>query len=305
MSKKKENLMTGPQISERVLDAAIKSMERSRTLLFTVNLIAALVLMIAYLEHFGFNDAQKENYLLAFDDRCNMLVKLVRQGELDSAECKNPSEESIQKLEHKLLTSKKFDQKTFEDISFHLYKLHLIYNEISDVKFNTGTVAPLGIGVPISRNDMLVIFCFLLMTFYVWLLFSFRQLASIVTYISDHSPQGVEKINKLIDLNFLFRTKDNKEDKKLLGIVFLIIYSAPITVAISTFSSCILLSQLPEGAFNKSISSQKCFFIIFQFISFILLSVIAYFIHQADKEIDKKIDNKIDSENTSNNQNVS
>jgi hypothetical protein len=71
-------MMDNPNLNTRLLDTAIKTMERNRTLLFTINLIAALIVVVVYLERYGFDNQQREAHLIAFEERCETLNEALK-----------------------------------------------------------------------------------------------------------------------------------------------------------------------------------------------------------------------------------
>lgn len=66
-------------LNTTLLDTAIKTMERNRTLLFAINLIAALVVVVVYLERFSFDKQQREAHLMVFQERCEELNESLKQ----------------------------------------------------------------------------------------------------------------------------------------------------------------------------------------------------------------------------------
>lgn len=332
--------MENSNLNARLLDTSIKTMERNRALLFTINLIAALVLVVVYLDRWSFDTQQREAHLIAFQEWCETLNESLQevpkwnevsqdrrdafsgcsdldgisafvvsnarlplfraddlkdpaglaaklrdakdplsqylrgrlypetQHQLEQYDGSDPQTEILRKalvdeFNHLLRNSDLYDAQRFaqakvalseetreqvnqklsgnsllrfnralleeaypheivknvdsnllQEISRSVFRLRVIKNDMADTKLDTANVAPLGFGLPVPRNDLVIICGLLMVILYLWLAFSFAQHARITERIKllfqeselGEGDAAQASINDLIELNFLFRT---------------------------------------------------------------------------------------------------
>jgi hypothetical protein len=238
--------MKSQHLSEKLLDTAISSMQRNRTLLFTINLIAALILVVVYMERYSFDMKQREGHLIAYKDRCKELnqgLPSVPHWNDLSADDQNSFKgcADLDKIQAFVISNTE-NAAQLEALSVPFYKLRRIRNEMNTVKLPEGSVAPLGIGVPVSRNDMVIICGFLMLILYTWLAFSFEQLARITAKIKQMYPEprsaeaheSQATVKDLVDVNFLFRTDEPGLAAFFVKVLYLL---APISMTVATLNN--------------------------------------------------------------------
>jgi hypothetical protein len=208
--------MANENLNAKLLDTAINTMNRNRTLLFTINLIAALLLTVVYLERASLDKKQRENAVIAHIRYCRTLNELlyIEFSHLHESQKQTfPTCSDLKAIkDYVAIYSRPEDDLTA--ISKNIFRLHRIQNELSGVKLENANATPFGFGLPVPRNDLVIICGFLLLMLYMWLVFSFNQHARILTKIKLLFPEErsvrqneVEAtINDLVELNFLFRT---------------------------------------------------------------------------------------------------
>lgn len=248
--------MEKANLNTRLLDTAIKTMERNRTLLFTINLIAALVVVVVYLERYSFDKQQREAHLIAFQERCEALNKAlekvpnwdtVSQEKKDEFKtCSNLDPINAFVVTNSLLfPSKEAKEASLKEISKSIFRLHVIQNEMKVAKLETANVTPLGFGLAVPRNDLVIICGVLLIILYLWLAFSFNQHARITEKIKllfqESEPEEYNRtqttLNELIELNFLFRTSTRTPTEIITAIFVWALYlSAPLAMTIANIN---------------------------------------------------------------------
>ncbi|HEU4596878.1 MAG TPA: hypothetical protein VFS10_17205 [Pyrinomonadaceae bacterium] len=282
--------MEGHHLSTKYLDAAIKTMERNRALLFAISLVAALILVIVYLDKKSFDVEQAERHLSFYQPRCARIHEQLKSIEGwnedvmggDSTFFKGCAE--LNKI-RSFVVANVNDKSQLRELSENIYKLHIIQNEMNGVKLPLGHMAPLGIGFPVPRNDMFIICGALLVVLYTWLVFSFRQLANISEKISILFPDGRSEepegnratVQDLVEINFLF---DRSKGWKISVFVVLIFVMAPLSMTIAIISDYFL--HLPEDTrdlLNVPLITQGGMTLLLWWESYLIL--------RADKKVDK------------------
>jgi len=137
--------------------------------------------------------------------------------------------------------NKQDNSKLLQEISKSIFRLRVINNDMADTKLDTANVAPLGFGLPVPRNDLVIICGLLLVILYTWLAFSFAQHARITEKIKllfqESEPEkgnsAQASINDLIELNFLFRTSKGKVTALFVRALYL---AAPVAMTIATIN---------------------------------------------------------------------
>ncbi len=283
--------MENQHLSVKLLDTAIKAMERNRTLLFTINLIAALIFVVVYLERFSFDMKQGEGYLIAYQERCQELNRLIAStpGWPAVSEEEKKSFEGCQDLNkiRGYITANSTDKDQLEAVSRQMYRLHIILNEMSATKLPTANVVPAGIGLVIPRNDMVIICGVLLVILYAWLAFSFEQLARVTAKIRQLFPEAklVEgngtqaSVSDLVDINFLFRTDEGGMAAKLVKGLYLL---APISMTIATAND---LSLNTTKSFSEYLNAVLQVPLMIQAMIVAVLWVIGYNVTKSDKKV--------------------
>lgn len=230
-------------LRNRALDAALGAMARNRALLFTINMVAAAVLITVFLERQSFDDLQREHYLFAVQEIKNELTG--RGLPASSFGLDRAHIEQIENWAFECWTNGKvankpnisIDKAWKESVSRQLYRLHRVHNDLSQVALPSTQWLPIGVSVP--RNDLVPIAGLLLLILYSWLCFSFRQLAGIIlvlrrTFVGDKGAADAEGsarfFRDVIELHFLFRTS-----KRGLARFFVkgLYYSPPIVMIIA------------------------------------------------------------------------
>jgi hypothetical protein len=278
-------------LSVRLLDTAIKAMERNRTLLFTINMVAALIFVVVYLERFSFDMKQGQGHLIAYKGRCQ---------ELNNSLASAPGWQGLSEDDKKVLAGcsdlekirgfivvNVSDQTQIQYLSNQLFRLHIIRNEMNNSKLPGGNVMPLGIGLSIPRNDMVIICGFLLVVLYAWLAFSFAQLARITTKIKQLFPEAkIEECNgtqatvsDLVDVNFLFRTDEGGMAALMVRILYLL---APISMTIATLNNLYLDTTKSFGDYLNSVLQVP---LMIQGMIVVVLWMIGYHVNKSDKEV--------------------
>jgi hypothetical protein len=284
--------MENQNLNTRLLDTAVKAMERNRTLLFTINLIAALVVVVVYLERYSFDMQQREAHLVVFQERCSKLnesvTKIYNWAELSEKErneyCGCYDLDKIRS--YLTVNQSQYSKKEIEENSRTLSKLYLIRNEMSSTKLDTANVSPLGFGLPVPRNDLIIISGILLLVLYTWLAFSFSQHARITEKIKLlFSENNVEEnnparttINELIDLNFLFRTNDRSIVTFLVKVLY---FSAPVSMTIATINE--YHSDAPK-TYNEYVQAILFFPRLIMIVITGILWIIGFIINHSDKK---------------------
>jgi hypothetical protein len=280
--------MEDQQLNIKLLETAIGAMQRNRTLLFAINLIAALVLVLVYLEWFSIDQGQMQGYLIAYQGRCtelrNTMQKTLQWECLTSDEKDNFNDCSdLDKISRIIITNIN-ERVQLTGMSMSLFKLHQNRNDLTSTKLGTANVTPLGLGLEVPRNDMYVILGVLLVTLYIWLAFSFSQHARITTKIKklfpEPDPENRETqatISDLVELNFLFRTS---QGGKTLWVVKVLYWLAPISMTIASINNSILKTS--EG-FRAYLAALAQIPLIVQWALTIALWVIGYYVNKSDK----------------------
>jgi hypothetical protein len=300
------------QLNIKLLETAIGAMQRNRALLFTINLIAALVIVLVYLERFSIDKAQMEGHLIAYHGRCNELRKEMEKtsrwialgpdgrnqfkgfpGEMeetsqwdalsqeDKIEFNGCSElDKVSEVIHAQIG----DTALLKRMGKSLFKLYQNRNDIATVKLGTADVTPLGIGLQVPRNDMYIILGVLLVTLYTWLAFSFNQHARITTKINRMFPEpddgGKETqatVNDLVDLNFLFRTTESRRTRWAVKTLY---WLAPISMTLASINNSI--PDTSEG-FRQYFETLVRVPLLAQWVLTIVLWGIGYSVHKSDE----------------------
>jgi len=244
--------MENGNLKTKLLDTAIKTMERNRTLLFAINLVAAIVIVVVYLERSSFDTKQREGHLVAFQERCSSLnesLQKVPHWDMLSTEEKKEfcGCSDLDKISSfVVVNSGDFESKevrinALREIGKSVFRLHRIKNEMDSARLESANLSPLGFGLPVPRNDLVIICGVLLLMLYVWLAFSFDQHARITEKIKrlfpemklDKGNETQATINDLIELNFLFRTSKGGLASLFVKAFYL---SAPIAMTIATIN---------------------------------------------------------------------
>lgn len=131
-----------------------------------------------------------------------------------------------------------------KEIGKGIFKLHIIKNEMNSTKLDTATVTPLGFGIPVPRNDLIIICGVLLLILYSWLAFSFDQHSRITEKIkllfsdakAEKRNETQANINDIIELNFLFRTSTGGIASLFVKALYLL---APIAMTIAAINDFI------------------------------------------------------------------
>jgi hypothetical protein len=249
MEQNSQPIISGTEFTElrsRALDAAIGAMRRTRALLFTINILASLVLIGVYTERFSFDDRQLAGHLLALEDA---FADLKEQGVCLGKHGEHAKLPELQENVWAMVASRVSDHDPSAGVSIKwaievgrdIMQVHLINNELAAYRLPPGQ--PLPIGVQIAHNDMVTVSGVFLVLLYAWYCFSFRQLANIAKKIrllflreeetGPQAPNPSDASKKLwreiVDLHFLFRTSSG-------GIVALFVkalyYSPPIAFGI-------------------------------------------------------------------------
>lgn len=282
--------MENEHLSLRLLDTAIKAMERNRTLLFSLNLIAALVFVVVYVERFSFDKKQRDGYLIAFQGHCQDLNKylayLPHYSEL-KAEEKIPLEKcaDLDAISSFIITNSN-DRLQLEAISKELLKLHLIQNEMHSIRLETANVTPLGFGMQVPRNDMFIICGVLLVILYTWLAFSFDQLARITSKIKLLFPEtrrpectaAQATVSDLVEVNFLFRTSQGGITAFLVKTLY---WMAPVSMTVATVNNLYIDTTT---SFRDYLNSTLQIPLIAQAILTVILWIIGYIVSRTDRE---------------------
>lgn len=289
--------MENQNLNTKLLDTAIKTMERNRTLLFAINLVAALVLVVVYLERASFDTVQREAHLVAFQERCKALNELLQKvPNWHKLSTKEQDEfcscYDLKKMRSFVVVNSVYypseDIKTaaLKDIGKGIFRLHRIQNEMESAKLETANVSPLGFGLPIPRNDLVVICGVLLLMLYIWLAFSFEQHARITGKIKRLFPEtkterGDEAragINDLIELNFLFRTSKGGMTALFVKGLYLL---APVAMTIAIINH---ISPDATENFKESVNQIWMIPRLLQLIITLILWVIGFKILRSDKK---------------------
>lgn len=237
--------MENQQLNVKLLETAIGAMQRNRALLFAINLMAALVIVLVYLERFSIDKAQMEAHLLAHRGRCKEIrvvmektpgwASLSQDDQGQFKDCSDPDRMS------RLILANAPEDEPLRAMSKSLFKLRRNRNDMNSTRLGTADVTPLGLGLQVPRNDMYIILGVLLVTLYTWLAFSFNQHARITTKIKRMYPEpdlasSGERatVSDLIELNFLFRTS---HDRKTRLVVKTLYWLAPISMTLASINN--------------------------------------------------------------------
>jgi hypothetical protein len=281
--------MQSNDLSIKYLDAAIKTMERNRALLFTISLLAALILAAVYLDRYSFDTKQAARHLVFYKSRCDSIQEELKTVPgWDAAVAADQSSFSacadLDKISA-FVVRNVGDGDKLKNLSEKLYKLHVIRNEMDEVRLPQASMAPLGIGLPIPRNDMFILCGALLVVLYLWLAFSFGQLANITEKIdklfSDEGPGAPRPeratVHDLVEINFLFDASKGGVTAVLVRAIYLM---APVSMSVAFLSDYVL--RLPAGTedlMNARLSAQA--------VMTVILWAVSVFILKADKRIDR------------------
>ena len=253
------------ELVKRALDAAIGAMTRNRALLFTINLVAAIVLIVVYLELESFDEKQRRGHLVAVHRIAERLVDLGLIGSVSDPKIHRPSklrESAIKKSQEAPPPWKglEFDGKSIATrqewlmcVGSEVYRLDVVANEMRGTRLPGNQGLPIGVSVP--RNDVVPIAGLLLLLLYSWLLFSFRQLATIIQSIrrllrvSDESggnddvqgEQAQSMVREIIEFHFLFRTSKRGPMKWFAHALY---FSPPIVMLIALWNDLYSLSEM-------------------------------------------------------------
>lgn len=287
--------MENYHLSTRLLDTAIKAMERNRALLFTINLIAALILVVVYLETASFDNKQRDGHLIVYQFRCNSLNEMLKSvpnvGLVSEEDKKSFRECSDLNKMRGFVTANSTDQAQLEAISTQIFRLHRIQNEMREVKLGVANVAPLIFGIQVPRNDIVIICGVLLVILYTWLAFSFDQLARITTKIKNLFPEahrreeedgdeGTEAtISDLVEINFLFRTSKGGVMSLLVKAIY---WLAPVAMTIATINDLNSATGGPP-VLERYIWEISKYPIFTQLVITLLLWAIGYKVNRSDK----------------------
>lgn len=240
--------MTGQELTSKCLETAIKTMERNRALLFAINLIAALLIVVTFLENVSLDVAQTRAYLIRFQQRCNEIETIVKeQVSLSAEDLKVFNGCSDIKSVESIIIAKIQGKEALSILSNKMRSLYIFQNEMRNIRLDSASVAPLGFGLAVPRNDLTLICGVLLAILYIWLAFSFRQLARIITKIKK-LPKGKKNLpeddeskfnlNDIIEMNFLFFTS---KDRSTRFFVKLLYFAAPLSMSIASFNNILTL----------------------------------------------------------------
>ena len=259
-------------------------MARNRALLFTINIVVAVLLVTVYLERWSFDLSLRRGYLLAIEDIKKQLIArglpgdLVSEGDVDG----------IEKVVFEKRTTTTMPEDWLEAVSFQMFRLRRIKNDMGQIALPASQGLPIGLVVP--RNDLVPIAGLFLLILYSWLCFSFRQLGSIVTtlrntFVAEDSDrpdkENAALFRKIIELHFLFRTSKRGPARFFVLALF---YSSPIAMAICLLNDFISVSGAgePFRAMLRAISSPR---LILETIITVCLGFIGYQIYLADRGI--------------------
>jgi hypothetical protein len=283
--------MENQSLSTRLLDTAIKAMERNRALLFTINLIAALIFVIVYLDRYSFDMQQGKGHLIAYQGHCEKLSGKLRQlpgwSQIPPEEVRFFDGCADLNRIRGFITANIKDSSTLAEVSEPMYRLHIIQNEMGSIRLPAGSMTPLGIGLPTPRNDMIIICGVLLVILYIWLAFSFEQLARVTAKITTLFPErDSEKgdtpratVSDLVELNFLFRTSKGGAAKILVKGLYLL---APIAMSVATVNDLYPETTRSYQEYLKSILQVP---LMVQAMMVIVLWIVSYDINNSDGNV--------------------
>lgn len=297
----------------KALNTALDAMTRNRTLLFTLNIICVAVLFTIYLERFSLDSFQRNNYLIALRyfhtqyEKLGVPKDLIFQNNPDSIENwlfnevewmpDISIEEKIknditlnEKVQDSLIKEgEKQELSKYSKISTLLFRHKRLQNDIGSQKLPDDQNLP--IGIPLPRNEIPLMSGLFLLTIYAWLLFSFRQLATVIEKLRKMLTNEKEKefseatiaFRDIIELHFLFKTSKKGITKHL---VLGLYYAPPITLSLALVNHLYSYFSMGEGVWRDLLFSQV-FLARFTvlFIEFIVLVWIAWKIRIADKAI--------------------
>lgn len=284
--------MTREEVGNQFLNTSIDVMQRNRTLIFAINLIAGLIIIVIFLETMSFDAAQQNGYLLRYRHHCNSL-KAEIQGSLNPDELKVVEQCYELKKISGIIVSKIHDNKKLINASLTMASLSRIQNSLDDVNLEKAHVTPLGFGLNVPRNDLIIICGLLMVILYLWLAFSYRQHARIIEELSngiyendwsdEKKKNTVATFNRLVEINFMFRT-----DKKSVSSIFvkLLIYAAPISmwIAFSRDAYSIIIIDGDYGNYILRVAGMR---LILEVIIATILCFIGYDIKKSDGKSNK------------------
>lgn len=291
--------MDNQLLNVKLLETSINTMVRNRTLLFTINLIAALLLTVVYLEIASFDEKQREGHLIAYKDRCGEInatlntsdywKKLSTDEKNKFIACSKPDDIREYVITNNQALSLSGVQ--LKIISANIYKLHRIQNEMNEVLLDKATAAPLGFGLPIPRNDLVLLCGVLLIILYMWLAFSFAQHARIITKIKLLFPENKSgeynsqqaTVNDLVELNFLFRTNRSRIITFLVKFLY---FLAPIAMTIATINDYFFLNVTEE--YRVYLTPTVNVSSVVKIIITVILWVIGRYINRSDRITNKE-----------------
>lgn len=281
--------MENHNLSIKYLDAAIKTMERNRALLFTISLIAALIMAAVYLDRYSFDTKQAARHLVFYKSRCDSIHQELKSVPGWDASVAGHAESlsgcaDLDKVSAFVVRNVS-DGDKLKNLSEKVYRLHVIQNEMNEVRLPQASMAPLGIGLPIPRNDMVILCGALLVVLYLWLAFSFRQLANITEKIdklfSDEGSGALKAeratVHDLVEINFLFDASKGGVTALLVWTIYLM---APASMSLAFLSDYVL--WLPAG--TEDLMSVP---LAAQAVMTVMLWAVSFFILNADKRIDR------------------
>ena len=232
----------------KALDAAIAAMSRNRALLFSLNLLSAMVVITVFLERADIDNSQREQYVIALQDiQAEMRSSKVPDSIFTTADPKV--------IEQWFFSQPKMELSRRKEISKSLYRLRVVRNDMSKVALPADQHLPIGIAVP--RNDLVPITALLMVSLYAWLVFSFQQLADIIerlrSVFADKGDDYEGKkqftdgtllcqplISQIIEFHFLFRTSRGGPTRWFVHALY---FSPPIAVVLALANDLYSISE--------------------------------------------------------------
>ena len=294
---KEKNIL---ELRNRALDAAIAAMARNRVLIFTLNLIAAIVLITVYLESGSFDESYRGGYLFALDNAYSKLHEEIP----DSLLLSGTIEDDLNKIEKwavAVYPGKNKDKEWMLKISKQILRIYRIKNEMNLIKLPESPSFPFGFAIP--RNDLVPIAGLLMVLLYAWLKFSFNQLARIVNNLKDffknddddvennltHNNSNEDKqslFTQIISMHYLFRTSEGGASAWLVRALYFSPPFAMIVALINDLHSLFYRYSFTDSFRGYLIEISLLRLILVASITMILC-FIAYQIHFADSHVNK------------------
>lgn len=288
------------ELRSRALDAAISAMARNRALIFTLNIIAAAVLVTVYLERMSFDEKYRRGYLLGVHSVYQELISLEMPDTLASETDLLEDTGKIERWAFKLFNSKNVEKnkKWLQEVSNQLLRLYRIKNELSSVKLPDSPSFPIGLAIP--RNDLVPIAGIIMVLLYAWLRFSFQQLARIVRTLRDSfvnndpedsthegkSNQAESMFSQIISLHYLFRTSEGGPAAWLVRALY---FSPPVVMIIALLNDILSITVFLQASdsFSSFLLSISYLRMLIVAVLTVILCFIAYQIHHADRGVNK------------------